>query len=63
MPCYYLRPSSGRELSDNLFSPENDDYLINEARRKPTNGARCSNLLHVARKLSNAYMPIVVIIS
>ena len=41
MPCWHLRPSSGREhvYSHNYtFQSGDEDYLMNETRRKHTTG-------------------------
>ena len=37
MSCWHLRPSSGREHTE-LTQSSDDDYLMNETRRKPTIG-------------------------
>ena len=45
MPCRYLRPSSVLEHTVVLFVQSgNDDYLMNETRRKPATWTRCPTL-------------------
>ena len=44
-PCQHLRPSSGREHTIvYLIQSGDDDYLINETRRKPTTGRQSPSL-------------------
>ena len=45
MPCRHLRPSSGREHTiAELIQSGDDDYLMNETRRKPTTGRQSPSL-------------------
>ena len=45
MPCRHLRPSSGREHTIvQLIQSSDDDYLMNETRRKPTTGRQSPSL-------------------
>ena len=45
MPCRHLRPSSGgRTYNCITIQSADDDYLMNETRRKPTTGTRCPTL-------------------
>ena len=44
-PCRHLRPSSGREHTIvQLIQSGDDDYLMNETRRKPTTGRQSPSL-------------------
>ena len=56
MPCRHLRPSSRREHTIvELIQSGDDDYLMNESRRKPTTGRQSPSLFNKWHRIF--YMP------